>query len=48
MLRIIYSSLGIVSSTNLNHSLGKGSTSLPLMNRYGVMEPSKAMVGAAP
>ncbi|NWY35041.1 WDR24 protein, partial [Pheucticus melanocephalus] len=34
MLRIIYSSLGTVSSTNLNHSMGKGSTALPLMNRY--------------
>lgn len=38
MLRIIYSSLGAVSSTNLNHSMGKGSASLPLMNRYGVPE----------
>lgn len=35
MLRIIYSSLGTVASTNLNHSMGKGSTALPLMNRYG-------------
>lgn len=33
MLRIIYSSPGTVPSANLNHSLGKGSTSLPLMNR---------------
>lgn len=48
MLRIIYSSLGIVSSSNLNHSLGKGSTALPLMNRYRAMEPSNAVVGAAP
>lgn len=33
MLRIIYSSLGTVSSANLNHSMGKGSAALPLMNR---------------
>ncbi|NXW82427.1 WDR24 protein, partial [Alopecoenas beccarii] len=38
MLRIIYSSLGIVSSTNLNHSLGKGSTALPLMNSFNLKD----------
>ncbi|NXA37475.1 WDR24 protein, partial [Eudromia elegans] len=38
MLRIIYSSLGNVSSTNLNHSIGKGSTSLPLMNSFNLKD----------
>lgn len=45
MLRIIYSSLGAVSSTNLNHSMGKGSTALPLMNRYGGWEVQGVMRG---
>ncbi|NXQ04665.1 WDR24 protein, partial [Vidua macroura] len=38
MLRIIYSSLGTVSSTNLNHSMGKGSTALPLMNSFNLKD----------
>ncbi|NWT76407.1 WDR24 protein, partial [Prunella himalayana] len=38
MLRIIYSSLGSVSSTNLNHSMGKGSTALPLMNSFNLKD----------
>ncbi|KFV64769.1 WD repeat-containing protein 24, partial [Dryobates pubescens] len=38
MLRIIYSSLGTVSSTNLNHSMGKGSTTLPLMNSFNLKD----------
>ncbi|NXX23224.1 WDR24 protein, partial [Podargus strigoides] len=38
MLRIIYSSLGAVSSTNLNHSMGKGSTTLPLMNSFNLKD----------
>ncbi|NXG39736.1 WDR24 protein, partial [Dromaius novaehollandiae] len=38
MLRIIYSSLGTVSSTNLNHSIGKGSTTLPLMNSFNLKD----------
>lgn len=34
MLRIIYCSPGLVPTTNLNHSVGKGSScGLPLMNR---------------
>ncbi|NXU20565.1 WDR24 protein, partial [Pardalotus punctatus] len=38
MLRIIYSSLGTVTSTNLNHSMGKGSTALPLMNSFNLKD----------
>uniref|UniRef100_A0A803WBB0 GATOR2 complex protein WDR24 n=1 Tax=Ficedula albicollis TaxID=59894 RepID=A0A803WBB0_FICAL len=38
MLRIIYSSLGTVASTNLNHSMGKGSTALPLMNSFNLKD----------
>ncbi|KFP09522.1 WD repeat-containing protein 24, partial [Egretta garzetta] len=38
MLRIIYSSLGTVSSANLNHSMGKGSTALPLMNSFNLKD----------
>ncbi|NWV07284.1 WDR24 protein, partial [Ptilonorhynchus violaceus] len=38
MLRIIYSSLGTVSSTNLNHSMGKGSAALPLMNSFNLKD----------
>ncbi|KFW87675.1 WD repeat-containing protein 24, partial [Phalacrocorax carbo] len=38
MLRIIYSSLGTVSSVNLNHSMGKGSTTLPLMNSFNLKD----------
>ncbi|NWV72270.1 WDR24 protein, partial [Malurus elegans] len=38
MLRIIYSSLGTVSSTNLNHSMGKGSATLPLMNSFNLKD----------
>ncbi|NWT18289.1 WDR24 protein, partial [Vireo altiloquus] len=38
MLRIIYSSLGTVSSTNLNHSMGKGGTALPLMNSFNLKD----------
>ncbi|KAM6378885.1 GATOR2 complex protein WDR24 [Pluvialis apricaria] len=38
MLRIIYSSLGTVSSANLNHSMGKGSTTLPLMNSFNLKD----------
>ncbi|NXB13472.1 WDR24 protein, partial [Rhagologus leucostigma] len=38
MLRIIYSSLGAVSSTNLNHSMGKGSAALPLMNSFNLKD----------
>ncbi|NXJ93210.1 WDR24 protein, partial [Corythaixoides concolor] len=38
MLRIIYSSLGTVSSANLNHSMGKGSAALPLMNSFNLKD----------
>ncbi|NWS35424.1 WDR24 protein, partial [Polioptila caerulea] len=38
MLRIIYSSLGTMSSTNLNHSMGKGSTALPLVNSFNLKD----------
>ncbi|NXG49363.1 WDR24 protein, partial [Psilopogon haemacephalus] len=38
MLRIIYSSLGTVASTNLNHSMGKGSATLPLMNSFSLKD----------
>ncbi|NWH98862.1 WDR24 protein, partial [Tichodroma muraria] len=38
MLRIIYSSLGAVSSTNLNHSMGKGGAALPLMNSFNLKD----------
>ncbi|NWU90806.1 WDR24 protein, partial [Upupa epops] len=38
MLRIIYSSLGNVSSSNLNHSMGKGSATLPLMNSFNLKD----------
>ncbi|NXN82290.1 WDR24 protein, partial [Bombycilla garrulus] len=38
MLRIIYSSLGAVSSANLNHSMGKGSAALPLMNSFNLKD----------
>ncbi|NXU33243.1 WDR24 protein, partial [Thalassarche chlororhynchos] len=38
MLRIIYSSLGTMSSANLNHSMGKGSTALPLMNSFNLKD----------
>ncbi|NXL91000.1 WDR24 protein, partial [Alectura lathami] len=38
MLRIIYSSLGTMSSANLNHSMGKGSSALPLMNSFNLKD----------
>ncbi|NWI55275.1 WDR24 protein, partial [Calyptomena viridis] len=38
MLRIIYSSLGTVASANLNHSIGKGSAALPLMNSFNLKD----------
>lgn len=39
MLRIIYCSPGLVSSANLNHSVGKGSScGLPLMNSFNLKD----------
>ncbi|KAI4531419.1 hypothetical protein R6Z07F_018435 [Ovis aries] len=39
MLRIIYCSPGLVSTTNLNHSVGKGSScGLPLMNSFNLKD----------
>ncbi|KAL7979114.1 hypothetical protein Chor_015138 [Crotalus horridus] len=38
MLRIIYSSPNIVPATNLNHSLGKSSSNLPLMNSFNLKD----------
>ncbi|NWI87473.1 WDR24 protein, partial [Pitta sordida] len=38
MLRIIYSGLSTVASANLNHSIGKGSAALPLMNSFNLKD----------
>ncbi|XP_025840675.1 GATOR2 complex protein WDR24 isoform X2 [Vulpes vulpes] len=39
MLRIIYCSPGLASATNLNHSMGKGSScGLPLMNSFNLKD----------
>ncbi|NWQ63674.1 WDR24 protein, partial [Neopipo cinnamomea] len=38
MLRIIYSSLSTMSSANLNHSMGKGSAALPLINSFNLKD----------
>ncbi|KAL7976927.1 hypothetical protein Chor_008876, partial [Crotalus horridus] len=42
MLQIIYSNPNIVPATNLNHSLGKSSSNIPLMNSFNLKDiPSR-------
>ncbi|EPQ10284.1 GATOR complex protein WDR24 [Myotis lucifugus] len=44
MLRIIYCSPGLVPTTNLNHSVGKGSScGLPLMNSFNLKDMAQGL-----